>query len=208
MEAIPLQTGLVRKVSVGELSGLRFEPDTVTTAKSDPGAFTRLYFRHYDAVFKYCAHRLFDRTTAEDITSQVFLNMVENFHKFEGNERQFRNWLYRIATNAVNQHLRRIARRNAILTWVRRWSNDNAAEDAPPDESQQKLAVVKKAMLTLKPQYQSIVTMRFFEKMKIEEIAEVFGTSASTTRSQLSRALAKLRKHISSAQTNGREVTI
>jgi RNA polymerase sigma factor (sigma-70 family) len=50
--------------------------------------------------------------------------------------------------------------------------------------------------------------MRFFENMKAEEIAEVVGTSASTVRSQLSRAIEKLRKHISSTQLDGQEVTI
>jgi RNA polymerase sigma factor (sigma-70 family) len=63
-------------------------------------------------------------------------------------------------------------------------------------------------MLTLKPKEQAIVTMRFFENLKTEEIAEVFGTSAATVRSQLSRALVKLRKHITYAQKDGREVSI
>jgi len=196
-------------MSVSELSGFSFEPDPMTQAKSDPGAFTRLYLRHYDAIFRYCVHRLFERTTAEDIASEVFLKMVENFQTFDGNERQFRNWLYRIATNAVNEHLRKTTRRSAILTWVWRGSSKAGVDEGTvADESQGNQAVVKKAMLTLKPEYQAIVTMRFFENLKLEEIAEVVGTSAGTVRSQLSRAMEKLRKHISSAQLNGQEVTI
>ncbi len=196
-------------MGVSEVSGFNFEPDLMTQAKSDPGVFSRLYFRHYDAIFRYCAHRLFDRTTAEDITSEVFLSMVENFQTFDGNERQFRNWLYRIATNAVNEHLRKTIRRSAILAWVRQWSSSDKTDEEPhPDESQRNTAIIKKAILTLKPQLQAIVTMRFFENLKLEEIAEVVGTSAGTVRSQLSRALVKLRKHISSAQINGQEVTV
>jgi RNA polymerase sigma-70 factor (ECF subfamily) len=198
-----------RMMGVSELSGFPFEPDLTIQAKSDPGAFTRLYFRHYDVIFRYCAHRLFDRHTAEDITSEVFLRMVENFQTFDGNEKQFRNWLYRIATNAVNEHLRKTSRRSAILTWVRGWSsNAKNGEEPHPDESQQKAAIVKKGILTLKPEYQAIVTMRFFENLKLEEIAEVVGTSAATVRSQMSRALVKLKKHISSALNHGQEVTI
>ncbi|MGA2172327.1 MAG: sigma-70 family RNA polymerase sigma factor [Sedimentisphaerales bacterium] len=196
-------------MSVSELSGFNFEPDPMTQAKSDPGAFTRLYLSHYDAIFRYCAHRLFERTTAEDITSEVFLKMVENFQTFDGNERQFRSWLYRIATNAINEHLRKTTRRSAILTWVW-WGSSKAGVDegVAADESQEKQAVIKKALLALKPEYQAIVTMRFFENLKLEEIAEVVGTSAGTVRSQLSRAMEKLRKHISSAQIDGQEVTL
>jgi RNA polymerase sigma-70 factor (ECF subfamily) len=198
-----------RMMSISELSGFAFEPDPMTQSKSDPGAFTRLYLRHYDAIFRYCAHRLFERTTAEDITSEVFLKMVENFQTFDGNEKQFRNWLYRIATNAINEHFRKTARRSAILTWVWRGSSKADIDDgAAADESQDKQAVIKKALLTLKPEEQAIVTMRFFENLKQEEIAEVVGASASTVRSQLSRAMEKLRKHISSAQLDGQEVTI
>ncbi len=196
-------------MGVSELSGFPFEPDLMTTAKSDPGAFTRLYFRHYDVIFSYCIHRLFDRATAEDVTSEVFLKMVENFRTFDGNEKQFRNWLYRIATNSVNEHLRKTIRRGAIMTWVRQWSgNAKTGEQPPPDESNRNAAVIKKAIHTLKPHHQAIVTMRFFENLKLEEIAEVLGSSAATVRSQLSRALMKLRKHISLAQINGQEVTI
>jgi RNA polymerase sigma-70 factor (ECF subfamily) len=208
MAANPLQIGLNRKLNVSELSGFEFDIDLMTQAKSDPGVFTRLYLRHYDAVFGYCVHRLFDRHCAEDITSQVFLSMVQNFEQFEGNERQFRNWLYRIATNAVNEHLRKTVRRNTILAWIRQQPSENAGDCPPTDEQQYNQAIVKKATLTLKPKEQAIVTMRFFENLNTEEIAEVFGTSAATVRSQLSRALVKLRKHITYAQTGGREATI
>ncbi len=196
-------------MGISEISGFPFEADPMTLAKSDPGAFTRLYLRHYDAIFRYCAHRLFERTAAEDITSEVFLKMVENFQTFDGNEKQFRNWLYRIATNAVNEYIRKTTRRSAILNWVWRGSSQaNADESTAADESQHKQAVIKKALMELKPDEQAIVTMRFFENMKTEEIAEVVGASASTVRSQLSRAIEKLRQHISSAQIDGQEVTL
>jgi len=55
-------------------------------------------------------------------------------------------------------------------------------------------------MLTLKPRYQTIVTLRFFENLTLTEIAEVLGSNPGTIRSQLARALGKLRKRIVTAQ--------
>ena len=52
--------------------------DLIEEARTNYNAFSVLYRRHYDALFKYCVHRLFDRHLAEDITSQVFLRVVEN----------------------------------------------------------------------------------------------------------------------------------
>ena len=159
-----------------------------------PGEFVRLYRKHYDAVFRYCAHRLFERHTAEDVASTVFLKAIENFHKFRGSRRQFRNWLYAIATAACNDYLRKKVRQNRILRQVAESSVAVTEPDESADENSRRLAVLKKAMLGLKPRYQAIITLRFFENLKSTEIAEIFGCSSGTVRSQLARGLSKLRK--------------
>jgi len=163
----------------------------IARAHCDPAAFVRLYRKYYDAIFRYCVHRLFERTTAEDITSEVFLKVVENLGDFRGNEQQFRNWLYRIATNAVNQHLRKSSRRSNLLKVVREQADDQT-DDC--EESSEKWILLRDAVLALKPRYQTIITLRFFENLKLTEIAEVLASSPGTVRSQLARALARLKK--------------
>ena len=171
----------------------------IAEAFSDPAVFVKLYRRYYDSVFRYCVHRLFERQAAEDITGEVFLRVVENLGRFRGNERQFRNWLYKIATNAVNDHLRRTARRDGLYINSSEQTN-NKVDDC--EESTEKLALLREAVLSLKPRYQTIITLRFFENMKLTEVAEVLGSSPGTVRSQLSRALAKLRKKLPIDFTN------
>jgi len=166
---------------------------------SNPAVFVQLYRRHYDAVFRYCVHRLFERQAAEDVTSEVFLKVVENIHRFRGNEQQFRCWLYRIATNAVNNHLRKTARRNRLLKVACEQANSRGADCG---ESADKLALLKEAVFVLKPRYQTIIALRFFENLKLTEIAEVLGSSPGTVRSQLARALAKLRKKLATDFTD------
>lgn len=96
---------LRRVISVDNDSKTAGHSNLIIEACSNPSAFVRLYRSHYEAVFRYCVHRLFERQIAEDVTSDVFLKVVENIHSFKGNEQQFRCWLYRIATNAVNNYL-------------------------------------------------------------------------------------------------------
>jgi RNA polymerase sigma-70 factor (ECF subfamily) len=123
------------------------------------------------------------------------MKVVENLGSFKGDEQQFRNWLYKIATNEVNNRLRRTARQNGLIERVREEvSRQNSDSRGSTDESNENLAILKQAMLTLKPRYQTIITLRFFENMKLTEVAEVLGSSQGTVRSQLARALAKLRK--------------
>jgi len=173
-------------------------------AHSDRTSFVRLYRRHYDEVFRYCVHRLFERTAAEDITSEVFLKVVESIHGFKGTEKQFRCWLYRIATNAVNNYLRKTARRNRLLKVACEQANSQAADCG---ESAEKLILLKEAVFALRPRYQTIITLRFFENLKLTEIAEVLGSSPGTVRSQLARALAKLRKILARELTEKSEVS-
>ena len=175
----------------------------IARARDDGTAFVKLYRSHYDAVFRYCVHRLFERQMAEDVTSEVFLKVVENIHGFKGNEKQFRCWLYRIATNTVNNHLRKTARRNRLLKFACEHSNSQDADCVVPID---KLTLLREAVFTLKPRYQTIITLRFFENMKLTEIAEVLGSSPGTVRSQLTRALAKLRKVLATAFTEKSEV--
>ncbi len=179
----------------------------IAQARSDPAAFVQLYRRHYDAVFRYCVHRLFDRETAKDVTSAVFLKAVENFAYFKGNEQQLRNWLYKITTNAVNDHLRRTARRDGLLKRARRRVGSKAVDcRSSPETSSEKLALLKEAVFALKPRYQTIITLRFFENLKLTEIAEVLASNPGTVRSQLARALAKLRKVLATEFTEKSEV--
>jgi RNA polymerase sigma-70 factor (ECF subfamily) len=164
-------------------------------AGQGPAAFLLLYRRCYDDVFRYCVHRLFERHAAEDVTSEVFLKAAQHRHRFEGlEESQSRNWLFRIATNEINNHLRKVNRRRKLLHRISQGPDETtvAYEDADAEQ----LSRLKNAVLGLKPRYQTIITLRFFENSKPTEIAEVLGSSAGTVRSQLARAIAQLRKQL------------
>ncbi len=163
-----------------------------------PADFVQLYRRSYDDIFRYCVHRLFERHTAEDVTSEVFLKAARHVHRFIGrDEGQFRSWLYRIATNEINSHLRKTSRRERLLCRIRQGPDEPAVNSANADAEQ--ADQVKQAVRRLKPAYQTIITLRFFENLKPNEIAEVLGCSAATARSRLARAIAQLRKKLKAA---------
>jgi RNA polymerase sigma-70 factor (ECF subfamily) len=164
----------------------------------DPAAFVQLYRRHYDGVFRYCVHRLFERHAAEDVTSEVFLKAAEHIHRFRGgDEGQFRSWLFRVAINEINSHVRKTARRRKLLR--RCHQGPDQIVTICEDSNAEHLARLKEAVFRLKPRYQSIITLRFFENLKLTEIAEVLGCSPGTARSQLARAVAQLRRRLKAA---------
>jgi len=95
----------------------------IREARSDPEAFARLYRMHYELVFRYCSRRLFDRHAAEDVTSTVFFKVMNTLETFQGDADGFRRWLYRIAINAVNDHLRTARKRAEAYKDAYPWRN-------------------------------------------------------------------------------------
>jgi RNA polymerase sigma-70 factor (ECF subfamily) len=171
--------------------------DLIRQACSDPDAFAQLYLLYYDDVFNYCIRRLFDSHYAEDVTSTVFFKVMHNLSSFDGKETDFRNWLLRIATNAVNDHLRNSRRRaDTIQKVVKNTRAESEFVIPSNDKLLEKKALLKRALLSLQPKYQTVITLRFFENMKLTEIAACLGKNPSTVRSCLSRATAKLRKKL------------
>ncbi len=76
------------------------------------GSMSCIMTGFYDFVY----NRLFDKEIAEDVTSTVFLAVARRIDSFAGRtQADFRNWLYRIAANQANAHLRKTSRRNKIL---------------------------------------------------------------------------------------------
>lgn len=84
----------------------------VTRAQLDPAAFAPLYESYFDAVYRYCYHRLGDWATAEDAASIVFTNALAALPRTRFDDRggSFRTWLFAIAHNVVANHHRHRAR--------------------------------------------------------------------------------------------------
>jgi RNA polymerase sigma-70 factor (ECF subfamily) len=168
----------------------------IEAARTDKSAFSALFRRHYDEIYRYCARRLPERSCAEDVTSQVFLKMLNNFDSFTGDETGFRCWLFRIACNEINSFYRRSVRHNKAMDKLAQQTDEaqQAPEEQVDDENQAKIDFLRTAMGQLKPDHQDILTLRYFQGLNSDQIGEVLRMNPATVRSQLSRSLKKLKK--------------
>jgi RNA polymerase sigma-70 factor (ECF subfamily) len=173
------------------------QANLIQRARIDAEAFACLYRRHYDAIFRYCVHRLLDRAAAEDVTAGVFLKVVQGLDAFRGDDRDFEHWLWRIATNAANEYLRSTARRKPLLAMLAEDLRRQRAQ-VPKDQADaaERAVLVKSALLDLAPRYQAVITLHFLEHLSIADVAGITGASQATVRSRLSRALRQLRRRL------------
>jgi RNA polymerase sigma-70 factor (ECF subfamily) len=107
--------------------------NTVARAQGgDQVAFDAIYDRFADALFRYLYMRCTDTMLAEELTSDLWVRVVERLpaFRFPGGdpEAAFAGWLYRIARNLVINNYRRKRNMNVPLT------ETLSARDTPPDE--------------------------------------------------------------------------
>jgi RNA polymerase sigma-70 factor (ECF subfamily) len=173
--------------------------DIVVRARVESDALSQLYELYYERIFRFCVHRLFIKEIAEDVTSAVFLKVAGGIRSFGGrSERDFRNWLYAIAANQANAYIRKTSRRKRLLAEA---ASSLTAEAASSDEngSGPDWPTLYAAILKLKPEHQTIITLRFFENMEYEQIAKILDVRKETVRVTVHRILGKLRKHLHTA---------
>jgi RNA polymerase sigma-70 factor (ECF subfamily) len=170
------------------------DDDLVLEARTQANALGRLYELYYERIFRFCVHRLFDKEIAEDVTSTVFLEVARSIRTFKGRTVQdFQNWLYAIAANQANAYIRKTSRRKELLKEAAAFmmASESADESSEPDWPRLYAAILK-----LKPQHQTIVTLRFFENLKYEQIAQILNLKEVTVRVTLHRILNELRNNL------------
>lgn len=176
------------------------DADVVRLRRGDLNALSELLTRYQNRLYRYLLRIVRQPAEAEDLFQQTWLKVVEKIRSFDAS-RNFEAWLFTLARNLAIDHLRRI--RPESLD--ERLANDGYGEtvaDRVPSQDQtpldHALAVerrteISEAMAGLPMIYREVLTLRFEDEMKIEEIAQVTAVPVSTAKSRLRRSLEQLR---------------
>lgn len=127
-----------------------------------------------------------DRDTALDMVQTAIVNALSSLEKLQDSA-YMKTWFYRILINVCLTELRKSKR--AVPTDPSELPEGVAPEHTEPAE----LLDLYRAMESLSPAAKTIVTLRYFEDMKLNEIAEALGENVSTIKTKLYRALDKLK---------------
>jgi RNA polymerase sigma-70 factor (ECF subfamily) len=186
---------IIQVIMAGAMAKIveRTNDDLIFRARTQANALGQLYELYYERIFRFCVYRLFDRETAEDVTSTIFLEVAKKIRSFSGNtEQDFGNWLYAIAANHANAYIRKSSRRKKLLGEAVRLAITSTEENSlEPDWPKLYAAILK-----LKPQYQTIITLRFFENLPYVQIAHILKIKEPTLRVTVHRILNNLRNEL------------
>ncbi|MBC7925090.1 MAG: RNA polymerase sigma factor [Bryobacteraceae bacterium] len=157
------------------------------SAKGDESAFTDLYRRRQQAVYRFALGMSGRSDVAEEVTQDVFLSVIRQPGRFDESRGTVQSFLFGIARNLVLRHCER-DRRDVFLQDDR----DVDLEADTPDvlaslATQQTVAAVREAVLRLPPSYREVVVLCDLEEMSYAAAAEVLGVPVGTVRSRLNR---------------------
>jgi RNA polymerase sigma-70 factor (ECF subfamily) len=94
---------------------VRDEESVVRRAQQhDQTALTQLYEENFDKIYRYIVLKIGDRTEAEDMTQQVFLNAFKSISSYRHKGYPFSSWLFRIAHNQVVDYFRKKSKRATV----------------------------------------------------------------------------------------------
>jgi len=157
--------------------------------RKDKEAFAELFDLYYDRILNYVWRRTLDQDSSKDILSNVFLKVLKNLDGFEwrGGPFSFTAWIFRIASNEVNQYFRQ-NRYYSELSFDPGDDNKAVEEIEKKMDKDKHLLVLNKAIRQLKPVYQEIINLRYFEELSYTEISEIMKKNESTVRVYCQRA--------------------
>jgi RNA polymerase sigma-70 factor (ECF subfamily) len=180
------------------------ERDLVKQAQKDPDAFGELYDRYYSKIFGYVLRRTANLEVAQDIASETFFQALRKLWQFRWRSISFSSWLYKIASNEINQYFRKSERRKSVsleelqeqgLEPVSPHDPESELMEAQEElEQHREFLEVQNRIVRLPAKYQEVIALRFFEQKQIKEICEILSKKEGTVKSLLHRAMERLRE--------------
>jgi RNA polymerase sigma-70 factor (ECF subfamily) len=162
--------------------------------QGDAWAFGMIFDHYHESIYRFIASRVHRPSDAEDLTQHVFVKALEALPRYEARGIPFGGWLFRLARNAVIDHVR-TRHDHAELDSIIEWTHG----DAGPDEVavvRQELDAVNAALASLTDEQREAIALRFFAGLSAREAAEAMGKQEGTVRGLQFRAIAALRRQL------------
>ncbi len=158
----------------------------------DQMALTQLYEENFDRIYRYIVLKIGEKTEAEDMTQQVFLNAFKSISSYKYKGTPFSSWLFRIAHNQIVDYLRRKSKRATVPLDESLISGNSD----PRLEVERNLDIRNLVLATkwLTKAQQEVISLRFAGELSIAQAAKIMGKSEGAIKALQHSAIVSLRK--------------
>lgn len=177
------------------------ESELVLAAQGgDQGAFGKLVEQNQGKIYSLCYRMTGNPDDAADLTQEAFLNAWRGLSKF-GGQAAFSTWLYRLASNACIDFLRREKRRSALSMTLEDGDDEERQADLPDQrwsperelERKEARQALQEGLAALSPEHREVLLLRETEGLSYQEISQALDLEEGTVKSRIARARTALR---------------
>lgn len=165
----------------------------IRAGKGDNEAFSVLYQRYVRRIYNYIFYRTGSPHDAEDLTERVFFRALNHIHNYRNRGVPFSAWLYRIAHNLVANWHRDNKRRKEVPLDDYVYSIRQGDYPESSVVKGQDIEGLLRAIQKLPVERQTLLILKFVERLSNEEIARIMGRSEGAIKSLYHRTLLALR---------------
>lgn len=194
-------------------AGTRLDPTReralVARARVDPSAFGELYDHYLPRIHGFIARRIADRAAAEDLTAMTFERALVAIRRDDFRADAFGGWLYRVAANAVVDHVRRSRR---VMPKGRRASDAGAdrGDEMTIGDERAELAlaaaldrdVLRRALAGVSATHRRLLVLRYLDGLGTDELCSALDCSPATLAVRHHRALRAVRARLATESTD------
>ena len=156
--------------------------------------------RYGEPVMRYL-RRIASPALAEDLFQQTWLGVIEHLDTFKTatGTGGFKSWLFRIATNKVNDLWRSRGREKAAKEGFSRNITQEVEDAAVPAVVAEQVEELRRHIEQLPEKQREVLTLRYFADMKFVDIAEMMGCPLNTALGHAHKGMTKLRRWLEAA---------
>ena len=184
------RSGIMEKIISLPWQKIKEEPLDITLAKKakngDSDAFTELYKIHKIYLYKIAYSYVKDENKALDIMQECAYKGFFYIHKLK-NPNIFKTWITRVLINVAIDYLKKESK----IIYL---DNDSSIACDEKDISLEEKMDLYNAIDTLKDKYKTVIILRYFNNMSIDDIAKTMEIPSNTVKSHLRRAKESLSK--------------
>jgi RNA polymerase sigma-70 factor, ECF subfamily len=152
-------------------------------ADGDRNAMHILYARHHVRVYRFILRVVRDATTAEDLTSQVFLDVWRTASQFQGRS-QVSTWLLSIARFKSLTALRQRRHEDIDQEEMLEIADEAETPEASLDRSTTS-AILRACVAKLSPAHREIINLVYYHEKSVEEVGQIIGIPQSTVKTRM-----------------------
>jgi RNA polymerase sigma-70 factor, ECF subfamily len=179
---------------------VNIDSEAMRLRRGDLDALAVLMEQYQHRLYRYLLRLVAQPSTAEDLFQQTWLRVMERIRKYDP-QRSFEGWLFSVAHNLAIDYLRRKQPKSLnepsfsgeIPSELTQTENAGALDRLI---SQERRDLISKTVGNLSPAFREVITLRFEEEMKLEEIAATLSLPMGTVKTRLHRALKALKQSL------------